>query len=174
VCSPFAHPFADATALHALRLLPDALRRLRAAPEDMEARMTCQFGMWLSIAGPAGGVPTGASHGIGHVLGAACGVPHGQTSCVMLPAVLRWNRAVNAERQRRVAAALGAPDGDAAAAVARLVADLGLPGRLADVGVGPDRFEEIAEKAMHDRSVKANPRPITSPAEVMEILRLAA
>jgi maleylacetate reductase len=174
VCSPNANPFADAMALHALRLLPDGLRRLKAEPQDMAARMTCQFGMWLSISGPAAGVTTGASHGIGHVLGAACGVPHGQTSCVMLPSVLRWNRAVNAERQRLVAAALGAADGDAADAVARLVADLGLPGRLADVGVGPDRFDEIAEKAMHDRSVKANPRPITSPAEVKEILRLAA
>ena len=30
----------------------------------------------------------GLSHGIGHQIGARCGVPHGVTSCVMLPAVL--------------------------------------------------------------------------------------
>jgi maleylacetate reductase len=92
----------------------------------------------------------------------------------MLPAVLRWNRAVNAERQRLVAEAMGAPDGDAAEAVARLVAELGLPRRLAEVGVGPERFDEIATKAMHDRAVRANPRPITDPAQVKEILELAA
>ena len=51
---------------------------------------------------------------------------------------------------------------------------LGLPGRLADVGVGKDRFREIAEKSMHDRAVLNNPRPIKGPAEVMEILDLAA
>ena len=34
----------------------------------------------------------GASHGIGYVLGAAFGVPHGYTSCVMLPSVMRWNK----------------------------------------------------------------------------------
>ena len=36
------------------------------------------------------------------------------------------------------------------------------------------RFREIAEKSMHDRAVLNNPRPIKGPAEVMEILELAA
>jgi maleylacetate reductase len=49
-----------------------------------------------------------------------------------------------------------------------------LPQRLRDVGVGKDRFREIAEKSMHDRAVLNNPRPIKGPAEVMEILELAA
>ena len=44
----------------------------------------------------------------------------------------------------------------------------------AEVGVGKDRFREIAEKSMHDRAVLNNPRPIKGPAEVMEILELAA
>ena len=62
----------------------------------------------------------------------------------------------------------------AADLVAGLVKALGLPGRLAEVGVGKDRFREIAEKSMHDRAVLNNPRPIKGPAEVMEILELAA
>jgi maleylacetate reductase len=55
-----------------------------------------------------------------------------------------------------------------------LVKLLGLPQRLADVGVGKDRFREIAEKSMHDRAVLNNPRPIAGPEQVMEILELAA
>jgi maleylacetate reductase len=55
-----------------------------------------------------------------------------------------------------------------------LVQSLGLPGRLAAVGVGRDRFREIAEKSMHDRAVLNNPRPINGPDQVMEILDLAA
>ena len=51
---------------------------------------------------------------------------------------------------------------------------LGLPGRLSEVGVGKDRFREIAEKSMHDRAVLNNPRPIKGPEQVMEILALAA
>ena len=37
------------------------------------------------------GPQMGASHAIGHILGPAFDVPHGYTSCVALPAVLRWN-----------------------------------------------------------------------------------
>jgi maleylacetate reductase len=162
------------TATEALRLLTKALPAHAAKPDDMPTRLDLQFGMWLSIGAGTSGVGTGASHGIGHVLGAACHVPHGHTSCVMLPSVLRWNLPANAERQSRVSDAFGKPDVPAADLVAGLVKSLGLPGRLAEVGVGKDRFREIAEKSMHDRAVLNNPRPIKGPAEVMEILDLAA
>ena len=174
LCSQQAHPFAIGTSTEALRLLSRALPGHKARPEDMETRLNLQFGMWLSIGAGTSGVGVGASHGIGHVLGAACHVPHGHTSCVMLPSVLRWNLPANAERQKRVSEAFGKPESAAADLVAGLVKSLGLPGRLSEVGVGKDRFREIAEKSMHDRAVLNNPRPIKGPAEVMEILELAA
>jgi maleylacetate reductase len=136
--------------------------------------MNLQFGMWLSIGAGTSGVGVGASHGIGHVLGAACHVPHGHTSCVMLPSVLRWNLPANGERQKRVSEAFGKPETPAADLVASLVKTLGLPGSLREVGVGRDRFREIGEKSMHDRAVLNNPRSITTPEQVMEILELAA
>jgi maleylacetate reductase len=174
LCSQQAHPFAIGTATEALKLLAKALPAHKERPDDMETRLDLQFGMWLSIGAGTSGVGVGASHGIGHVLGAACHVPHGHTSCVMLPSVLRWNLPANADRQKRISEAFGRPDVSAADLVAKLVDTLGLPGRLADVGVGRDRFQEIAEKAMHDRAVLNNPRPIKQPAQVVEILELAA
>lgn len=174
MCATQAHPFVLGTSIEALRLLARALPAHKAHPDNMETRLDLQFGMWLSIGAGTSGVGTGGSHGIGHVLGAACHVPHGHTSCVMLPSVLRWNLAVNADRQQRVSEAFGKPDVAAADLVAQLVATLGLPRRLSDVGVGRDRFREIAEKSMHDRAVLNNPRPIRSPEDVMEILELAA
>lgn len=174
LCSQQANPFAIGTASEALKLLSHALPAHKGKPDDMETRLNLQFGMWLSIGAGTSGVGVGASHGIGHVLGAACHVPHGHTSCVMLPSVLRWNLPANAERQKRVSEAFGAPDRPAADLVAHLVATLGLPGSLSEVGVRRDRFHEIAEKSMHDRAVLNNPRPIKGPAEVMEILELAA
>lgn len=174
LCSQQANPFSLGTSTEALKLLTSALPAHKAHPDDREARMNLQFGMWLSIGAGTSGVGVGASHGIGHVLGAACHVPHGHTSCVMLPSVLRWNLAVNADRQKRVSEAFGKPDMAAADLVANLVASLGLPGRLSEVGVGKDRFREIAEKSMHDRAVLNNPRPIKGPEQVMEILELAA
>ena len=174
LCSQQAHPFAIGTATEALKLLAKALPAHKERPDDMETRLALQFGMWLSIGAGTSGVGVGASHGIGHVLGAACHVPHGHTSCVMLPAVLRWNLPANADRQKRVSEAFGQPAVPAADLVAKLVDTLGLPRHLADVGVGRDRFREIAEKAMHDRAVLNNPRPIREPAQVVEILELAA
>jgi len=174
LCSQQANPFAIGTSSEALRLLSHALPAHKEKPDDRETRLNLQFGMWLSIGAGTSGVGVGASHGIGHVLGAACHVPHGHTSCVMLPSVLRWNLPANADRQKRVSEAFGRPDQPAADLVANLVAALGLPRRLSEVGVGKDRFREIAEKSMHDRAVLNNPRTIKGPAEVIEILELAA
>ncbi|MFN4014008.1 MAG: iron-containing alcohol dehydrogenase [Reyranella sp.] len=174
LCSQQAHPFVLGTATEALKLLAHALPAHKANPDDMATRLDLQFGMWLSIGAGTSGVGVGASHGIGHVLGAACHVPHGHTSCVMLPSVLRWNLPANAERQKRVGEAFGKPDAAAGDLVEGLVKTLGLPGRLSEVGVGRDRFREIAEKSMHDRAVLNNPRPIKGPEQVMEILELAA
>lgn len=174
LCSQQAHPFVLGTATEALKLLARALPAHKANPDDMATRLDLQFGMWLSIGAGTSGVGVGASHGIGHVLGAACHVPHGHTSCVMLPSVLRWNLPANAERQKRVGEAFGNPDAAAGDLVEGLVKALGLPGRLSEVGVGKDRFREIAEKSMHDRAVLNNPRPIKGPEQVMEILELAA
>ncbi|MBN9516065.1 MAG: iron-containing alcohol dehydrogenase [Alphaproteobacteria bacterium] len=174
LCSQQAHPFVLGTATEALKLLARALPAHKAKPDDMDTRLDLQFGMWLSIGAGTSGVGVGASHGIGHVLGAACHVPHGHTSCVMLPSVLRWNLSANAERQKRVGEAFGKPDTAAGDLVEALVKSLGLPGRLSEVGVGRDRFREVAEKSMHDRAVLNNPRPIAGPDQVMEILELAA
>ncbi len=173
LCSINAHPYVDGTAMQALRLLGPGLRQCRDNPHDLEARLACQTGAWLSMVGVVAGVSKGASHAIGHMLGGTAGVPHGYTSCVMLPSVLRYNSVVNAERQRLVAEALGRPGEDAAAVVAELVATLGLPGCLREVGVAREQLDTIAKNAMHDRWIPTNPRPIRTPAEIREILDMA-
>jgi maleylacetate reductase len=174
LCSQFSTALGDPSYVQALQLLGSGLRRVKRDPGDLEARLDCQLGIWLSMAGRQGGAQMGASHAIGHVLGGSCGVPHGYTSCVTLPHVLRYNRPVNAERQRSVAEALGCPGEDAADVVAALVAELGLPSQLSEVGVGPEQFQMIAEHVMHDSWLHANPRKIHSQEQVLEILRAAA
>src|SRR6202790_1844516 len=89
-----------------LSMLAQALPRVKENPGDLEARMDCQIGTWLSMGALSAGVPMGASHGIGYVLGAVYDVPHGYTSCVMLPSVMRWNKSANADRQALGAEAL--------------------------------------------------------------------
>jgi maleylacetate reductase len=155
-------------------MLTQALPRVKADPRDLDARMNCQIGTWLSMGALAAGVPMGASHGIGYVLGAEFNVPHGYTSCVMLPSVMRWNKSVNGERQALVAAAMGHPDGDASDVLDAFIRGLGLPRSLREVKVGSEHFDRIAAQAMKTPWVPRNPRKIDGPTQVREILDLAA
>jgi maleylacetate reductase len=174
ICSREAQPYGDAQALHGLSMLARGLPRVKADPTDLAARLDCQVGTWLSTGPLASGVPMGASHGIGYVLGAAFGVPHGVTSCVMLPAVMRWNRVENSERQALVASAMGHPGKDLGDVLDDFIRGLGLPRSLKEVRVGPEHFDEIAGQSMQTPWVPRNPRRIDSPAQVREILVLAA
>ena len=174
ICSRDAHPYGDAQALRGLAMLAQALPRVKADAGDLDARMDCQIGTWLSTGPLASGVPMGASHGIGYVLGAEFGVPHGHTSCVMLPSVMRWNKSANAERQALVAAAMGHPNEDAGDVLDDFIRGLGMPRSLREVKVGPEHFDRIAQQAMATPWVPRNPRKIEGPAQVREILDMAA
>jgi maleylacetate reductase len=157
-----------------LTLLSTGLPRVKADPKDIQSRLDCQIGAWLSMGPLASGVPMGASHGIGYVLGAVFNIPHGHTSCIMLPAVMRWNKPANAERQALVAAAMGHPGKDAADVLDAFIAGLGMPRSLREVRVASESFDQMAVQAMSTPWVPRNPRPISEPAQVREILELAA
>jgi maleylacetate reductase len=174
LCSREAHPYADAQALKGLSMLAQALPRVKADAGDLDARMDCQIGTWLSMGPLSAGVPMGASHGIGYVLGAVFDVPHGFTSCVMLPSVMRWNRSTNAERQTLVAAAMGQPGEDAADVLDDFIRGLGMPRSLQEVRIGPEHFDRIAEQAVGTPWILRNPRKIDTPAQLREILVMAA
>jgi len=101
-------------------------------------------------------------------------IPHGHTSCIMLPFVMRWNKPANAEKQAMVAAAMGHPGEDAGDVLDRFIRDLGMPRSLQEVHVGAEHFDLIAEQAMKTPWVPRNPRKIDGPAAVRDILLMAA
>ena len=172
-CNPRANLATEANSLQGLRLLHRSLPRIKREPDSLEARLEAQFGMWQAIAPSQSGVQMGASHGIGYALGATFGVPHGHTSCVMLPAVLTWNSVVNGERQKALSEAMGAPLRPAGELVKELVAGIDQPTSLRDVGIKRENLDEIARRALTYRPVQINPRKISTPADVREILELA-
>jgi maleylacetate reductase len=116
----------------------------------------------------------GASHGIGYVLGAEFGVPHGHTSCIMLPAVMRWNMPANAQRQAMVSMAMSQASTQASDALDFFIGELGMPRSLGAVKIGRENFRRIADHAMATPWVPRNPRRIDGPEQVLEILELAA
>lgn len=168
-----ANAYTDGACLQALRLLGEGLPRVKDDPTDLEARLKCLMGAWMSMTGVITGSRLGASHAIGHILGGSAGVPHGHTSCIMLPYVLNWNESVNGERQKEVAIAMGRPGVAAGQVLDEFISGLDMPRRIRDAGVEESDLLRLAENCMLDDWTYSNPREIRSPEQVMEILRMA-
>ena len=168
-----ANDYTDGTSLQALRSLGAGLPRVKANPNDLEGRLKCMIGAWASMVGIVSGTRLGASHAIGHILGGSARVPHGHTSCVMLPYVMEFNAPVNGDRQREVATALGRPEMRPSEVVHHFIAGLGMPRRLREVNVAQADLPRLAQNCMLDDWTYSNPRPIRSADEVMEILKTA-
>lgn len=174
-------PVTDAASLHVVRLLFEHLPRSLEDPADDDARLGAMHAAWLSMLGVEN-VTLGLSHGIGHQIGARCGVPHGVTSCVMLPTVMARMVEVMPGRLADLARVMdpalgGAPDAEAAARAPELVLafvrGLGLPTTLTEAGVGAGDFDGIADDAMKDFVVAFAPVEV-SREEIKRLLAQAA
>lgn len=146
--APGAHPLSDTLALEALSRLKSSLLATRADPGDLDARTESQLGAWFSFTLPAPAA-TGLSHILGKRIGSRHAIPHGITSCLLLPHVMRYLEPRHPSAQHRIARALGAADPDAAHAAAEavdaLIAELGLPRRLRAYGLSDADLRAAAE-----------------------------
>ena len=91
----------------------------------------------------------------------------------MLPAVMQWNAETMAERHKALAAAMGKPDVSAWQSVRELIAGLGMPCTLRDVGIKRENLDELSRRALDYQPVLLNPRKIETASDVMEILEIA-
>lgn len=172
ILSPLATPYTDGPALHALKLFGRSLKAGEQAEMSLEAIQECHFAVWAATIGLMR-TPYGASHGIGHQVGAIAGVQHGYCSCVLLPSVLRYNANAAGERDAWIAEALGRSGMSAADAVLKLIRDLGLPDSLSSAGVTREQLPLIASAALGSFFVRNNLQPITEASQIMEILDMA-
>ncbi|TMF20942.1 MAG: iron-containing alcohol dehydrogenase [Chloroflexi bacterium] len=130
------HPLNDVMALEAIRRLFDSLPRAKAAPEDMNVRTENQLAAWFSFTLP-GASAAGLSHVMGKQIGARHGIPHGVTSCLLLPHVMRYLGPRMPERM----AALPSPD-----SVYELIGSLALPQHIAAYGIGEPELRRAADE----------------------------
>ena len=134
------HPFNDVMALDAIRRLFESLPRAKAAPADVGVRTENQLAAWFSFTLP-GASASGLSHTMGKQIGARHGVPHGVTSCLLLPHVMRY---LGRRMPERVAMLAGATGPDPAGKVQGLIEALGLPQHIAAYGVGEPELRRAA------------------------------
>ncbi|MCJ1404045.1 hypothetical protein MMC11_007269 [Xylographa trunciseda] len=188
LCSLQGNPAADKAAKKGLTLLVPGLLRSKLDGEDVEARHNCQLGVIEAMRTVRLGVPLGASHGIGHQLG-PLGVGHGETSCILLPAVCKYNakHRANLHQQEKAldilleipevrkaldSAHLATPDADLGGVLDVVIRELGMPRSLKDVGVGREKLDGLAENSLHDRWCVTNPVPLERKGQVLEILEM--
>lgn len=189
-CAAPPHLVGDPLKVTALRELLAYLPRTQQAPHDLDARLHCQIGAWLADHSPLRAqslpptTPALPSHALAYELGALCRVPYGLTACVTLPACLRWSatrvpqaRARQAELARTLGmAGLDSPDAEAASRFAEglqvLIARLGLPTRLRDVGVSSEDLQRIARQ-FAGRGASLSGADPANEADVMVVLESA-
>jgi alcohol dehydrogenase class IV len=154
-------PHQDARSLHALRIIRANLERaVERGEDDEEAR-----GNMLIAANLAITISLGSVHAMSHPAGAHFGVPHGVANAIHLPHVVRHNAAGGADiadRYRDVGEVFDVADSDIGEALAayltELIARIGLPTRLSEVGVPEDGIPVLVEGAMGDGTTLLNPR----------------
>lgn len=171
----------DVYCRYGLELLNSSLERVVADPADLRARADTMLaaycgGMALNTAG------TAAAHALQSPIGGLTHTPHGFGVGALLPYVMRFNLparvSVFAELGRILGVAEpGADELDQArAAIERvdaLLAALGVPGDLAELGVEERDLDSIAEQAMlSTRLLANNPRELTQ-EDALEVLRRA-
>jgi alcohol dehydrogenase class IV len=180
----------DASFKEGLRLLVPGLLATKKDWTAEEPRLQEMMGVIEAMKGLEFGVPMGASHGIGHQLG-PLGVGHGETSCIMLPAVLKYSFQHGDEKVReaqlkvlevfwgegRIAEVLTKrglkkESADAGDVVGAVISELGMPRNLQDVAVGRDKLDALAENCLTDPWLVTNPLPITEKTQVMDILEM--
>ena len=133
------HPFSDVMSLDAIRRLFDSLPRAKAAPADVDVRTENQLAAWFSYTLTASA--SGLSHMMGKQIGARHGIPHGVTSCMLLPHVMRFLAPRTPERMALIAEATGP---DPAGRVQGLIESLALPQHIAAYGIGEPELRRAA------------------------------
>jgi alcohol dehydrogenase class IV len=153
----YAHdgnPIISLMAEEGIRALARSLPSVVARPRDIGPRSEALYGAWL--AGMTISTTSVAlHHKLCHVLG-GFGLPHAETHSIVLPHAMRYNRDAAPEAMARIGEALEASD--AATGLFDLEKKLGIPMRLADIGMKQADLERAARIAVE--APYPNPRKV--------------
>ena len=177
------HPASTAAAISGLRHISNGLLASFQNGNNLEARTEMLTGAHLAGLSLAS-VTMGLHHGLCHVLGGTANVPHGIANSIILPHAIRFNADVTAAQLLPAVEAMGisihgmSPGMAVEVLVEKifgLVGKMKLPLRLRDAGVALKESDlpDLAQLAFQNRTVQNNPKPITEPAQIEALLRVA-
>lgn len=163
-CSPHYHPMSQGIALEGLRLVNEYLPRAYVTPDDLEARAQMMSAAAMGAVAFQKGL--GAIHSLSHPVGAVYNTHHGTTNAVVMPMVLDFNRPAIEDRLGRAATYLNIKGGfdGFRDRVMELRAEFSIPANLTEMGVQPERLDELTDMALDDPSCGGNPIEMTREA----------
>jgi alcohol dehydrogenase len=169
-CYQGRHPVGDLFSERAISLVGKFLRRAVANGNDLEAREGMALAATLAGLGFSN-VGVAAVHAMEYPVGGAVHCSHGCGNGLLLPWVMRFNLPARVPEFARIAQLLGEniiglneqqAAERAVVVVDKLRADIGVPGRLREIGVKQEQLRGFAERAHGIRRVmRVNPREMT-------------
>jgi 4-hydroxybutyrate dehydrogenase len=170
--SPRNNPPAEAIARDGFERIWKALPVAVADPSNVAARSDLMMGAL------EGGMTfqkgLGAVHSLSHALGGLKDLKlhHGLLNAILMPEVIRWNRAVpEAAAKINVLERLaGIAEGQLPEELEKLNQRLGTSAKLSELGVTSDILPWICERALADHSHATNPRPLSA-SDYADILK---
>lgn len=160
--APGFHPLADGIALEGMALVQKYLPQALADGANLEARQQMLAAAAMGATAFQKGL--GAVHSLAHAIGALYDTHHGRTIGILLPFVLAFNAPAIAPRISVLSRTLELPGRDAADLIGWLVRfreQIGIPHRLADLGIPVEAADAVGQLAWADPSTGGNPKPIT-------------
>ncbi|MFT9846288.1 iron-containing alcohol dehydrogenase [Aneurinibacillus sp. REN35] len=164
-----ATPLTDVQAKNAISLVSKHLRSSTASRTNEEAKTamamaSLQAGLAFSNA------ILGAVHAMAHAVGGYLDMPHGKLNAILLPYVMEYNYLATPERFMHIAELMGQSIAGMTVAeagkraiyqVKQLAEEIGIPQRLADIGLTEDLILQMSQAASEDACLITNPRDMT-------------
>lgn len=161
-CSPFYHPMAAGIAVEGIRLVQEYLPKAFADGSDIEART--QMLVCSAAGATAFQKGLGGMHALAHPLGALYDAHHGTLNAILMPYVVKANRAEIETRIDALARFMNLPGGDFDSFVQWVLdlrKSLGIPHTLAELDIDTSQADKVATMATEDPSAGGNPIPFS-------------
>ncbi len=157
-CAPGYHPMADGIALEGMRLAAEHLAQAVRDGGNLEARSHMMAVASMGAVAFQKGL--GGVHALSHSIGAAYDTHHGLTNAIVMPYVVRANRAAIEDKMAQIGRTLGHERPDFEKTFDWLMeyrASVGIPNTLADIDVPVDAADALGVRSIDDPCAAGNP-----------------
>jgi alcohol dehydrogenase class IV len=155
------HPMCEGIAMQGMMLINESLENAVKRP-DVESRSKMLIGSMMGAVAFQKGL--GVVHSLAHPLSTLLDTHHGLANAVTIPYGMEFNIAGFEQKFKQIARCLSLKDETGSSVVKYLFelnSRIGIPHKLAAIGVKPEHIEPLADLAIADFAHPNNPKPVS-------------